>query len=120
MFIKPRLCGTIGSKVKYMKKLLKKTGKMLLLYAAFGLLTALVFTATGAGGNLVVKSALGSMSPGTYIWLMFLVAVYWLPAAVICLVSPASYLRFPFAKAGIVPVLGVFGVLRAGIIRKKS
>ena len=65
-----------------MKKLLKKTGKMLLLYAAFGLLTALVFTATGAGGNLVVKSALGSMSPGTYIWLMFLVAVYWLPAAV--------------------------------------
>ena len=98
-----------------MKKLLKVAG----LYIFIGLLVAAGVTFTGGYSSLVVNSALGPMSAGTYAGLMAVVAVGWLPAGIAVLRSDMIYLSAPFGKMGAATVIAVFTVAVVSVLKEK-
>jgi len=77
--------------------------KVLLIYLLFGIGISAVVTFSGGYTSLVINSALGTMSTGTYMMLMCILTIGWLPVSISILISSVKYLNLPAGR--ILPLL---------------
>ena len=93
--------------------------KVFLIYILFGMAIAALLTASGAYTSLVVEGTLGTMTSGTYMALMGIVTIGWLPALVTVMVSKRMYVSLPGGKLIPAAVLLVFMVLCRFFTKRK-
>ncbi|MBR5520870.1 MAG: hypothetical protein IKU54_02635 [Oscillospiraceae bacterium] len=95
--------------------------KVFLIYILFGLAIALTITASGGYTSLVTEGAFlnTAMTSGTYMILMGIVTVGWLPALVTVMVSKQIYVTFPGGKFIPAAILLAFMVLCRFFTKRK-
>lgn len=93
--------------------------KVFLIYILFGMAMASLITASGAYTSLVIEGALGTMTSGTYMILMGIVTIGWLPALVTVMVSKQMYITFPGGKLIPAAILLIFMVFCRFFTKKK-
>ncbi|MBQ8603472.1 MAG: hypothetical protein IJ410_01325 [Oscillospiraceae bacterium] len=83
-----------------------------MIYILFGMAIAALITASGGYTSLVVEGAFlnTAMSGGTYMILMGIVTIGWLPALVTVLISKQIYVNLPGGKLIPAAILFVFMV----------
>ena len=95
--------------------------KVFLIYILFGMAIAALITASGGYTSLVVEGAFlnTAMTNGTYMILMGIVTIGWLPALVTVMVSKQMYVTFPGGKLIPAAVLLIFMVFCRFFTKRK-
>ena len=95
---------------------MKKLFKIIGIYILFGMILALLAAVTGSFEGFMAIPSLGMNS---FLSLMLVIVLIWLPSLVVVLVSNVVYFPFAYAKLIIAAVVVAFLVLCVRIIRKK-
>lgn len=95
-----------------MKKFLKITG----LYLLFGAVFAVIASVTGMFEGFMAVSGLGLTS---YLLMIPVIMVLWMPSLAIVLFSDVVYFPFAYAKVIVAAIILLFVLLGVRIIRKK-
>lgn len=90
--------------MKFIHEIFKRILKIIAVYLIYGFVISLIVSFSGAAKNLLLFQTMGAMTLADYMILLAYMELLWLPLLVGMILSPNSYLAFPFSS-WVVPVI---------------